>query len=105
MSFDSSPRHLKLVGDLGVVTTLQKQFDDLLFARTQPNSLLLHPNPPFLTSPPLEISAWRNLSNFIAPALPFSVRDRLMTPELHFPQAVAGIQVALREDGGASGNS
>jgi hypothetical protein len=47
MSFDGSPRHLKLAGDLGVVTTLQKQFDDLLFARAQPNSLLLHPNPPF----------------------------------------------------------
>jgi hypothetical protein len=34
MSLHSSARHLELAGDLGVVTALQKQFDDLLFARS-----------------------------------------------------------------------
>jgi hypothetical protein len=34
MSLHGSARHLKLAGDLGVVTALQKQFDDLLFARS-----------------------------------------------------------------------
>jgi hypothetical protein len=42
MSFHSTPRHLKLAGYFGVVAPLQKQLDDLLFARTEPNSLLLH---------------------------------------------------------------
>jgi hypothetical protein len=48
MGFHSSPRHLELSGNLGVITTLQKQFYDLLFARTQPNSLLHHPIPLFI---------------------------------------------------------
>jgi hypothetical protein len=48
MGFHSSPRHLELSGNLSVITTLQKQFDDLLFARTQPNSLLHHPIPLFI---------------------------------------------------------
>jgi hypothetical protein len=48
MSLDSSPRHLELTGDFGVVTTLQKQLYNLLFARTEPNGLLHHPNPLFL---------------------------------------------------------
>jgi hypothetical protein len=34
MSLYSSSRHLELAGDLGVVTALQEQFDDLLFARS-----------------------------------------------------------------------
>jgi hypothetical protein len=34
MSFYGSARHLELAGNLGVVTALQKQFDDLLFARS-----------------------------------------------------------------------
>ena len=46
MSFHSSPRHLELSGNLCVVTTLQKQLDNLLFAGTEPNSLLIHPIPP-----------------------------------------------------------
>jgi hypothetical protein len=31
MSLDGSARHLELSGDLGVVTALQEQFDNLLF--------------------------------------------------------------------------
>jgi len=46
MGFHGSPRHVELSGDFGVVTALQKQFDNLLFAWAEPNSLLLHPNPP-----------------------------------------------------------
>ena len=45
MSLHRSPSHLQLSGNLGVITTLQKQFNDLLFARTEPNGLLLHSNP------------------------------------------------------------
>jgi len=53
MSFYSSPCHLELGGDFGVVTTLQKQFNNLLFARTEPfartrlNGLLPHFIPAF----------------------------------------------------------
>jgi hypothetical protein len=46
MRLHSSPRHVELCGNLGIVTTLQKQFDNLLFAWTEPNSLILHPIPP-----------------------------------------------------------
>jgi hypothetical protein len=34
MSFHSSAGHFELCSDLGVVAALQKQFDDLLFARS-----------------------------------------------------------------------
>jgi hypothetical protein len=42
MSFYRTPRHFELAGDFGIVTTLQKQFDDLLFTRAQPNRLFFH---------------------------------------------------------------
>ena len=42
MSFHSAPRHLKLSRYFGVVAPLQQQVDNLLFARTEPNSLLFH---------------------------------------------------------------
>jgi hypothetical protein len=47
MSLHGAPRHMELTGDLGIVATLQKQFDNLLFARPQPNSLILHHFPLF----------------------------------------------------------
>jgi hypothetical protein len=53
VSLYGSARHLELAGDLGVVTTLQKQFDDLLFARSKPNALLVHHFPLGLDSPGL----------------------------------------------------
>jgi hypothetical protein len=34
MSFYGSARHLELAGYLGIITALQKQFDNLLFARS-----------------------------------------------------------------------
>jgi hypothetical protein len=52
MGFYGSHCHLELGGDFGVVTTLQKQFNNLLFARTEPNGLLLHLIPPFLLHSP-----------------------------------------------------
>jgi hypothetical protein len=52
MSLYRSPSHLELSGYLGVVTPLQKQFDNLLFARTEPNGLLLHSNPPHFENRP-----------------------------------------------------
>jgi hypothetical protein len=45
MCFHSSARHLELTRNFGIVTTLQEQFYDLLFARTQPNGLFLHQFP------------------------------------------------------------
>jgi hypothetical protein len=33
MCLHGSARHFELAGDFSIVTTLQKQFDDLLFAR------------------------------------------------------------------------
>jgi hypothetical protein len=47
MSLHGAPRHMELTSDLGIVATLQKQFDNLLFARPQPNSLILHYFPLF----------------------------------------------------------
>jgi hypothetical protein len=52
MSLHGSARHLELAGNLGIVTALQQQFDDLLFTRSQPNGLLRHRYPRVLDSPP-----------------------------------------------------
>ena len=49
MSLHGTPRHVELAGDFGIVATLQKQFDNLLFARPQPNSLILHQVPLFVS--------------------------------------------------------
>jgi hypothetical protein len=58
MGFHRTPGHVELHGNLGVVTALQKQFDNLLFAWTEPNSLLLHPiPPPFCIAPAAQNSA------------------------------------------------
>jgi hypothetical protein len=40
--FHGAPGHLELSRNLGIVATLQQQFGDLLFARTQPNGALVH---------------------------------------------------------------
>ena len=47
MSFHSTPCHIELGGNFGVIASLQEQVYDLLFARTEPNSLLFHPILPF----------------------------------------------------------
>jgi len=50
MCLHGSARHLQLTGDFGIVTALQKQLDDLLLARSQPNGLLVHHYPHSLDS-------------------------------------------------------
>jgi hypothetical protein len=58
MGFYGSHCHPELGGDFGVVTTQQKQFNHLLFARTEPfaltgpNGLLLHLIPLVLSYSP-----------------------------------------------------
>jgi len=42
--FYGAPSHLELAGNLGVVATLQKQFYDLLLARTETNCHIVHSN-------------------------------------------------------------
>jgi hypothetical protein len=42
VSLDGSARHLELARNFGVVTALQQQFDNLLFAWPKPNGLLRH---------------------------------------------------------------
>jgi hypothetical protein len=42
MRLDCPSCHVELTGNLGVVTALQEQFDDLLLAWSQPNCLFLH---------------------------------------------------------------
>ncbi len=50
MSFNGSPGHLQLACNFSVITTLQKQLDNLLFAWAQPNRLFLHSIPPSSSS-------------------------------------------------------
>jgi len=42
MRLHRSTRHIELTCNFSVIAALQKQFDDLLFARTEPNRLLTH---------------------------------------------------------------
>lgn len=46
MGLDRAPSHLELSCNLIIVTALQQQFGDLLFARTQRNHRLFHANSP-----------------------------------------------------------
>jgi len=64
MGLYRSPRHVELGGNLGIVTTLQKQVNDLLFAWTEPNSLFLHLVPLFLGIV-FAGQAWSNLCPFL----------------------------------------
>jgi hypothetical protein len=57
MCFYGSARHFELAGNFCVVTALQKQFDDLLFARAKAYGLLVHQLPLFLTSPSAQYGA------------------------------------------------
>jgi hypothetical protein len=64
MSLHGTPRHIELAGDFGIVATLQQQFDNLLFARPQPNSLILHQIPLLMVLVfPVAHGAARNLLN------------------------------------------
>jgi hypothetical protein len=70
MSFDGSARHLELTCDLGIVTALQKQFNNLLFARTEPNGRFRHLLPPHLPSPTAPRRAGLTFPEFIALTMP-----------------------------------
>jgi hypothetical protein len=50
MSLHGAPCHIELAGNFGIVTPLQQQIDNLLFARPQPNSLFLHSHFPLFLS-------------------------------------------------------
>jgi hypothetical protein len=72
MSLYGSPCHVQLAGNLGVITTLQKQLDNLLFARTEPNGLLLHSYLPVTGfASGLSGAAACNFPKDIASTLPF----------------------------------
>ena len=70
MSLHRTPCHVELGSYLGVVTTLQKQFDDLLFAGAEPNSVLLHCYPPRLGMYPRPGERGGTFDGVIASALP-----------------------------------
>jgi len=48
MSLHGSPRHIELARDFRIITTLQKQLDDLLLAWAKPNGLFFHSGPPLI---------------------------------------------------------
>jgi hypothetical protein len=64
MCFYRSARHVQLTRDFGVVAPLQKQLDDLLFARAEPNGLFPHQFPHILASPPPQDFGAANCSRF-----------------------------------------
>ena len=74
MSLHGTPSHVELAGDLGIVASLQKQFDNLLFARPQPNSLILHQLPLFVVLCfPWPGEQHGSFPILIASSLPFSM--------------------------------
>jgi hypothetical protein len=46
MGFHRSSSHVELTSNFGIVTALQEQFDNLLFAWAEPNRLFHHQIPP-----------------------------------------------------------
>jgi len=46
MGLDGAPGHLQAPGDFIVFASLEQQFDDLLFPRTEQNRALDHPHVP-----------------------------------------------------------
>jgi len=90
MSLHGTPSHVELAGDLGIVASLQKQFDNLLFARPQPNSLILHQLPLFVVLCfPWPGEQHGSFPILIASSLPFSMLIRRIRPEADFAQALA----------------
>jgi len=70
MRFHRSPCHIELLGDFGIVTALQKQFDDLLFARSESNALLSHAIPLFPIGLRLDEARGCTFPFLIAPTMP-----------------------------------
>lgn len=75
MSLHRAPCHVELGSYFGIITTLQKQVDDLLFARTEPNSVLLHCYPPRFGMYPRPGERGGTFNFVIASALPLSGGD------------------------------
>jgi hypothetical protein len=96
MSFHGAPRHLQLTGNLGVIAALQKQLDNLLFARAKSNSLLPHPIPLCDWHRLRPQGAGRNLSIFHSTHVAILRRLVSTVPERPFPQALAVIAVTFR---------
>jgi hypothetical protein len=72
MSLHGPTRHLELARNLGVVTALQEQFDNLLFARSKPNGLLRHHCPHgFGLAPALDLCVAGMFPEYIASTMPF----------------------------------
>jgi hypothetical protein len=97
MSLHGAPCHVELRGNFGIVTTLQKQFDNLLFARPQPNSLVFHLIPLFSFSFCFADMRGGTLPISIAPALPLLRIRRVNCPEDDFPQRLAAQQMSFRK--------
>jgi hypothetical protein len=92
-----SPRHLELAGNLGVVTTLQQQFNDLLLPRTEPNGLLLHAILPFFDFASARAGGWLNFLAISSSTRIATSRQKLALRSEHsFPQALAGNLLAIR---------
>jgi hypothetical protein len=94
VSFHRSPRHFQFRRNFCVVAPLQKQFDNLLFARTKPNSLILHPTPPSLLALPPPNSSAVELTNSHSIHIAILRHYLAVTREHPFPQAFAGKRVA-----------
>jgi hypothetical protein len=78
---------------------LQKQLNDLLFARAQPNSLFFHQNPPLLLSPPPALGERLNLTDshsIHVATLSFNLSVTLKHPS---PQPLADVAATLWEVG------
>ena len=99
MSFHSSPGHFQLTCNFGVVTALQKQFDDLLFAWAQPNSLFLHRFPLFFGICTAYAPKIGRAESFQFHSIHIAIFDQKpsVTLEHHFPQALAGAEAVLGE--------
>jgi hypothetical protein len=103
MSFHGPPRHFQLNSNLSIVAALQKQFDNLLFARTQSMSRLIHPNLLSVfafASPPQPWVTWLNLSNCHSNHIAILRRLLSVTYEQQFPQALAEHRTTIPERGG-----
>jgi hypothetical protein len=57
IGLDGALGHVQLTGDFGVVTSLEKQIDDLLFPASQPAELLVHAL--YLAATQGTANAWR----------------------------------------------
>src|ERR1700686_1644221 len=98
MSFHGSPRHFQLSCNFRVVTTLQKQLDDLLFAWTQPNSLFVHRFPLFFWYCTAYAPKISRAESFQLHSIHVAIFGQKLsvTLEHHFPQALGDAEPVLR---------